>query len=105
MFATGETVDLAEWIIDDTCPICCIFVLSKCGLPLCQMKINCEKLFSFFVFSLWNISDVSDILYQKWLVDAEIYYLQFFTIIVNHFNFEFYIVLYDMSIMEVLAMK
>ena len=58
MFATGETVDLAEWIIDDTCTE---FHL----LPFCrklwekELQSSTELPMSFTVFPVYTWSDLS----------------------------------------------
>ena len=53
MFATGVTMGLAEWIIDDTCLVCVIFeqifIVQKGSPPLCKFPhdINAFSCFDF----------------------------------------------------------
>ena len=38
MFATGETVGLAEWLIDDTCLVIIIFLIKMIVFPATDCK-------------------------------------------------------------------
>ena len=45
MFATGETVGLAKWIIDDTCLVVVVVVVFGYWIVDCAVQMNGECIF------------------------------------------------------------